>query len=1157
MRPLHRFALPFVALASLSGALAVAQARATKPQIQEKIDDNNLITLRGNTPPGATAANDRGRVSPGMAMSGLVLTLRRSPEQEAAFNAFVASQYDPNSPNFHHWLEPEEVGEKFGPALQDIAAISNWLSRHGLTVESVSKDRMAIRFSGSAGQVEETFHTEIHNLVVRGEQHISNMSDPQIPMALEPVVLGPKALHNFVPRPLHRMGGKVTLNKETGRWERIPGTSPFDLSALGGKAAPRPELGIGVGSGTNAYVIEDVTPYDFATIYNVLPLWNNSIDGTGQTIAIAGRSDIVLSDVASFRSLFGLPAKVPNIIHNGTDPGVCTSTSSTALCTMDDQIENALDVEWSGAVAKGATIDLVVTAQTATNDSIYDSAQYVITNKTAPVINVSYGLCELAEGTSGNAAYNNLWGSAATEGIAVFVASGDSGSPSCDQGASSTTPYAATLGLSVNGIGSTPFNTSVGGTDFTWCNPTASSLCTSGSPYWGATNNSTTEPGANAQGYIPEVPWNDSCTTPAGIAYIKSLQQVAGGTPTVTDAESACNYIQNNWQALKTKYGADFSFFVNVEGAGGGASNCTTNGTTATTTTLDPSTCSGGYAKPSWQAGVTGIPNDSKRDIPDVSFFSAAGLWDSAYLICVSAAGTCLTSTSPTTEPSGEEIGGTSVASPAMAGVMALINQKAGSAQGSPNAELYALAAKQTYSSCSAETVTAGSASCYFNDPDKGTNAMPCASGSPDCTVSTTGDTVGVLKGFAAATGFDNATGLGSLNVANVVNAWTAATGTNTATVTVTPASNSIVSNQSLNVTIAVAGSSGTPTGSVTLSSGTYISSVTTLSSGSATITIPANSLAAGTDTLTANYSGDTTYATASGTASETVTQATLLTPTVTVAASPSSFSSGQGTTVTVTVTGSGATPTGTIVLTSGSFTSASHTLSGGTTTFSLSPGVLAVGTDTITAAYAGDAVYAAANGTTQVTITQSTYTLAATTPVAINRGTSASSTITWTTTTGYSSNVNLTSCTLNSGAPANSAADTPTCNVSATAFGQSGSGTATVATKAATTAELNRPAFPGRGMALAGSGAILALTVFFGIPARRRGWRAMLGMLVMMLAFGALSACGSGGGSNGGGGGGSSDPGTASGQYTFTVKATGTDSASTTATTMFTVTVN
>ncbi len=299
MRPLHTLALSFVALASLTGISAVAQNLATKPLIVEKIDENNLVALRGNTHPAATEANDRGRVNPGLAMSGLILVLRRSPEQQAAFDAFVASQYDPTSPNFHHWLEPEQVGVQFGPALADIATISSWLAGHGLSVDAVSKDRMAIRFSGTAVRVEEAFHTEIHNLVVKGEPHIANTTDPQIPMALDAVVLGPKALHNFVPQPLHRTGSQVALNKDTGKLERIPGTGPTI-------AGPKSDFGFSTCSG-GACTIEDVAPYDFAAIYNVLPLWSNSIDGTGQTIAIAGRSDVRASDVASFRSAFGLP----------------------------------------------------------------------------------------------------------------------------------------------------------------------------------------------------------------------------------------------------------------------------------------------------------------------------------------------------------------------------------------------------------------------------------------------------------------------------------------------------------------------------------------------------------------------------------------------------------------------------------------------------------------------------------------------------------------------------------------------------------------------------------------------------------------------------------------------------------------------------------
>ena len=304
--------------------------------------------------------------------------------------------------------------------------------------------------------------------------------------------------------------------------------------------------------------LEDVAPFDFATIYNVAPLWSGGIDGTGQTIAIAGRSDVRATDVTSFRSTFGLTGGSFNTIHNletGTvDPGYCTSTAPTALCTLDDQIENALDVEWSGAVAPKAAVVLVVTQQTNANDAIYDSAQYVITNKTASIINVSYGQCELFLGTSGNTAYNNLWQSASTQGIAVFTATGDSGSPSCDQGGDSAgTPYPAKYGLTVSGIASTPFNTAVGGTDLNWG--------TTAAPYWNTTNSSTN--GSTAKGYVPETPWNDSCTNPLALSYFQSiatyLNNHSVSAPNPTDAESACNLVAKYWTNVKTLAGVDIS----------------------------------------------------------------------------------------------------------------------------------------------------------------------------------------------------------------------------------------------------------------------------------------------------------------------------------------------------------------------------------------------------------------------------------------------------------------------------------------------------------------------------------------------------------------------------------------------------------------------
>ncbi|WP_109486975.1 protease pro-enzyme activation domain-containing protein [Occallatibacter savannae] len=879
MRPVHKLFLGLLALTSLAATSAVAQGPVSKALIRDKVDDNQLTMLRGNTPPAANAQNDLGRVSGNMPMTDLILVLRRSPEMQAAFDALVESQYDPTSPNFHRWLTPEQVGEKFGPALADIATVSAWLSGHGLSVDGVSKDRMTVRFSGTAGQVETAFHTELHNLTVKGEPHFSNMTDPQIPMALEPVVLGPKALHNFVPRPLHRTGGKAVLNQQAGKWQRTAEPAAARAAVPKADAAlngPGSDIVLNCGSGCQ---VEDLTPYDFATIYNLTPLWTAGTDGTGQTIAIAGRSNVRASDVSSFRSAFGLTGGSFNLIQNGTvNPGFCTGT--TGNCTLDDQIENALDVEWAGATAPKATVDLVVTNQTNTNDAIYESANYIINNLPtlkARIINVSYGLCELGMGTSGNTLYNNLWQLAESSGISVFVATGDSGAPACDQGQAAQGPYGAQFGLSVNGIASTVHNTAVGGTDLNW---------TTASTYWNSTSDSH---GATAKGYIPEVPWNDTCTNPLEVAYINQ----AKGTN--DSASTICNKIANHVIASTTNEQGVLDL-VNTVGGGGGKSNCTTNDGAQT------SSCTGGYSKPSWQTGVSGIPSDGKRDLPDVSFFAGNGFLSSAYLICVSdwvtsAGGSGCVTSSTTNEPTAGEIGGTSAASPAMAGIMALINQKAGSPQGNPNSELYSLAATENYGNCKTESVT-NSGACYFNDIDTGTINMPCQAGKPDCTVATPGNTIGVLAGFDASGGYDLASGLGSMNVANVVNHFAAAIGTGASTVTVSASPSAITSIQGTTVTVTVAGGSGTPTGTVTLTSGNYIGSGQALSNGSATFNVPAGALVAGTDTVTANYSGDSTYAASTGTTTVVVT---LVNFTLSASA-PASISAGGTATSNITV---------------------------------------------------------------------------------------------------------------------------------------------------------------------------------------------------------------------------------------------------------------
>lgn len=1150
LRSLSLWALAGVVCCAVSCSMVFSQsaAPAVRPQVRivSHIDESNLVTLKGNVNPHAIAKYDRGPVSGDLQMAGLTLILSRSADQQAAFDAFVASQYDSSSPNFHQWLTPSAIGERFGPAQSDIATISGWLSSHGFAVKSVAADRMTIQFSGTAGQVQSAFHTTIHNLNVNGAAHIANMTDPQIPAALAPVVVGIKGLHNFFPHPLHRMGNKVQFNADVNGWQKLESSPAASLAAGGAKAqvlasSPNPNFYYPITSnGATVAVQEDVAPSDFAAIYNLQPLWSSSITGSGQTIAIIGTSDINLTDVSNFKTAFGLPVgKAPVIAHGPDgDPGICTNAAN--ICGPGDLDENSLDVEWSGAVAPGAQIVLVTDAynsnnpQLATNDPIFDGAQWVVDNAYVQgsavygsrIMSLSYGQCELFSGTASNVAYNNLWQTAASAGIAVFVASGDSGAPACDQGGDAGgVPYTAQYGEAVNSLASTPYNTAVGGTDFSWCKPSYTIVnnqpvfqgcaSTNATPYWNTSNNSTTQ--ASAKGYVPETPWNDSCLNPIWAAYFESIAPIFSITAP-TSPEAACNFIYNDWASVDQQNesggGGQFvmAWGVDSAGGGGGASNCVVNTTSVTSTQAGTCTAGAtstgasygnlrlvndGWPKPGWQAGVSGIPSDGVRDLPDVSFFAGAGSFDSATLICVSNDGagcTSIANTGSSTSGGAEEVGGTSVATPEMAGVMALINQKANAPQGNPDAALYMLATKQP-ANCSAETGSTSNG-CYFNDVDQGTIAMPCnyqgkaAEGgavfngqswestqtytglaSPNCSASGS-DVVGTLNGYSAAAGYDLATGLGSLNIANVVNdsnAWIATAGTAAASVSVSLGGvTSVKSNQTLSVAVTVSGSSGTPTGDVTLTATNTngYSFAQILSGGATTFTIPVYTFTSGgTVTLTAIYSGDDTYASNSG-------------------------------------------------------------------------------TQTVAVTYVPPPTYSLTTPTN---------------PAAVNPGASATATISGaTSTSGYAGTVTFTSCTQTSSSVTNPNAP-PSCSVSGTITYTAGNPSGTATATVTTTPGVAKLAYPkvgnGKGWMGAGGGAVLALLVFFGIPARRRSWRAMLGMVVLLVTLGSLAACGGGGSS--GGGGGVNISGTSKGTYTFTVSGVGNDQFQTKATTTFTVTVN
>ena len=769
---------------------AWTQSSLVSSRVVEPVNDSRLVKLTGNTVPMARPQFDQGRMDSGKMLEKVLMVLKRSPEQEAALAAFNERQYDPKSRDFHHWLHAEEFGQLYGPSDSDIAQVTSWLQNRGFQITEVSKGRVWFLFSGSVSQVEQAFHVEMHNYLVNGKTHISNDRDPSIPAALAPVIAGIASLQDFFPEPQLVRGKWVKRNKKTGKVTLMnpqPGRARILAEELpvvngGGKnpsppdhASPfqiaNPQFGF---IDQDDDIREDMTPWDFATIYNVLPLWQAAkpINGTGITVAIAATSDVEATDISTFRREFDLSATTINTIETdpATDPGVVSDGGN---------LENTLDLEMVSAAAPGASLDLVVSANTSTTFGNQLSANYIIDNETAPIMNSSYGLCELQLGTAGNAAVNQVWQQGATEGISIFVSAGDQGSAGCtDQNtpAPNLTPY----GFQVNGLASSPFVTAVGGTDSIWWYQLESAAGTLISTYWNLTNAANQ---GNAKGYIPEIAWNSTCANPL---LLTDFINTTTGEP-FPNTEALCQAADGS---------ADFLGLMLIAGGSGGVSACTTNSTPGiTSSTLAPSSCSAGYSKPSWQTALT--PADGHRDLPDISMFASAGYGVSGMDITSSAVLICATDPSQgidSCDYSGDEIvdqevGGTSAASPYSAGVMAMVLQKNGGAkQGLANPVFYKMAAAQSTAACNSSTEAAGNA-CFFNDITQGSNAMACTPGDPACTVINSGNTVGVLNvngvtQYNAAAGYDLATGLGSMNVANLVNGWVA----NGATVNVTPA---------------------------------------------------------------------------------------------------------------------------------------------------------------------------------------------------------------------------------------------------------------------------------------------------------------------------------------------------------------------------------
>jgi uncharacterized repeat protein (TIGR01451 family) len=493
---------------------------------------------------------------------------------------------------------------------------------------------------------------------------------------------------------------------------------------------PRPAYTAGAG-----YYL--VVPADLATIYGFDPLFNAGISGQGQTIVIIEDTNVyATADWTTFRSTFGLSGYTEGSFTQ-VQPGGGQSCSAPGVTSHEFEAE--LDAEWASAAAPSAKIELAACASESTFGGLIALENLINGSSVPAIVSISYGECEYYNGTTANAAYDAAFEQAVAEGTSVFVAAGDAGAAACNDNEN-----AATAGVSVSGFASTPYDVAVGGTDF------GDQYADSAGSYWSVNNDATF---GSALSYVPEIPWNDSCAS--------RLLASFNGYAVTFGAASYCN---ESSATVSPQYA------LTTTAGGGGPSNCAI---------ASRGVCTAGYAKPSWQSGLPGNPDDGLRDLPDVALFAADGVWGHYYVVCDSDTSDGNTCSGAPNDWSGG--GGTSFATPIMAAIQALINQHAGSAQGNPNPIYYALAAAEYGGSgsvnCNSSKGNTIAANCLFYDVTLGDMDVNCT-GSVDCydpagtngVLSTSGGNF--APAYAAATGWDFATGIGSVNAGNLVTAW-------------------------------------------------------------------------------------------------------------------------------------------------------------------------------------------------------------------------------------------------------------------------------------------------------------------------------------------------------------------------------------------------
>ncbi len=908
----------------LAMAATLAGQTVRPNRITQGATAGGMVTVPGTVHRLVKQSTDMGPVASQIQMESLSLSTNLSAAQQRDLDGLLAAQQDTQSPLYHKWLTQEEYGARFGLTDADLNAVTGWLSTQGLKVTSVSRSRNTIYFSGKVWQVESAFHTQMHILQVNGETHIANTTAIQVPGGIAKVLLNVRGLNNFRPKPHLQKRQEPATTFEDG----------------------------------NGNYYNFLSPADWATIYDVNPIYSQTCgsgacDGTGMHVGIVGQTYINPTDVLNFRNAAGLSTAFTYLhpICIDTTASHCTGTAS--ISTTGDQGEADLDIEWAGGIAKGATVDFI----------------YAPYEDVCPT-----SACNSLSDPSSDSTYGYYSAFDALE-HAVKDCRTVSGTTVCDTSASAG-PVLPVISMSYGDCEESyvQYPDVKVGTYLNWVTSIGQQASAQGQTLL-----------ASAGDWGPFT-CDAQVSTPESYATLGVYVDIPADSPNFTGVGGT---------TLSGDEGAPSSYWYETNGQVNSAKQyipeSVWNDTTANASAGYPGLSAGGggastyFSQPTWQNGL--VSGQTGRMVPDVSFAASAD--HDGYLVCSAddsstkygaACGKGFLSgpVSGNYYFGTNVYGGTSASSPSFAGMLTLIVQKYGN-QGNINPTLYALAARSTnYSTI----FHAGS----------GNNVTPCT---PATTLSTDTDCPSSGEfGYTVPSSFpfySMAAGLGSIDGYQLFQALGVANNGAASTTTMTASPTSVTINGTVTLTATVTGASGTPTGTVLFFDGAYnVGSATLGASGTATLSnlavTAANHFTAGTDSITASYAGDATYAPSTSAASPlTVAQATTST---TVVASPTSVAIGSPVTLTATVSPN--TATGVVNYSIGSTNLGAAVVSNGTApyayTASLANGFSA-GSVTITATYSGDTDNTSSTSSVTITVNKGPTTITVSAPSNTNLG--------------------------------------------------------------------------------------------------------------------------------------------------------------------------